>query len=372
MPHPILKKTRGPSSTGPRPTARFISPHESDAETATTTNSSNRSISPNSHVVVQPPSPDSQNSKSEEKKAAAAGGAKKKGRVFASTVTKKRPVITRRQSSLSSTDSAARIEAQQAHHSSAERTWPTFPEEPHGKGKAPSKLQGNVSPEYLATLSPEKRSSSKTADPKRTSSRTVDQKDRSGKRLPDISAQEEPGPSSGLRSAKDQQLSGDDISEEELELQQTLLEAANAVVKKSSGTLFQQALNENEKEGPPTRLATTSDGVHDQNMTGSRLKSAAVLAPTLTDATGQLDFGDSTIPLSQVLSAEGRNKGKGRDPDDMFAKRPVPSASGNVATPTPGGPLTKSKSQLTLLLQKDRARTGEAKPSDGKKKDRQN
>lgn len=28
--HPILKKARGPSSSGPRPTARFVSPHESD------------------------------------------------------------------------------------------------------------------------------------------------------------------------------------------------------------------------------------------------------------------------------------------------------------------------------------------------------
>ncbi|KJZ75959.1 hypothetical protein HIM_04783 [Hirsutella minnesotensis 3608] len=31
-PHPILKKFRGPSSSGPRPTARFVSPHESADE----------------------------------------------------------------------------------------------------------------------------------------------------------------------------------------------------------------------------------------------------------------------------------------------------------------------------------------------------
>jgi hypothetical protein len=50
VPHPILKKSRGPSSTGPRPTARFISPHDSE-------NEDDNSVSPNSHVVVQPPSP---------------------------------------------------------------------------------------------------------------------------------------------------------------------------------------------------------------------------------------------------------------------------------------------------------------------------
>jgi hypothetical protein len=318
---------------------------------------------------VQPPSPDSQNSKSD-KKATAASGAKKKGRIFASTVTKKRPVITRRQGSQSSTESAAKIEAQQANQPSAERTPPAFPEEPHGKGKAPYRLQENFSPEHLATLSPGKRSFSKTADPKRTSPRTLDQEGSGGERLPKISAQGEPGPSSGLRSVGNQQNSDEEISEAELELQQTLLEAANARVKKSSGTLSQQALNEDESEGPETRLATTSGSAHDQNVTGSRLKSAAILATTLADATGQLDLGDSTILLRQVLGAEGRNKGKGRDPDDMFAKMPVPSASGNAAT-TPGGPLAKSKSQLTLLLRKDRASTGQQKPSDGKKKDRQ-
>ncbi|PNY29189.1 Uncharacterized protein TCAP_00896 [Tolypocladium capitatum] len=31
-PHPILKKSRGPSTSGPRPTARFVSPHESASE----------------------------------------------------------------------------------------------------------------------------------------------------------------------------------------------------------------------------------------------------------------------------------------------------------------------------------------------------
>lgn len=30
--HPILKKARGPSASGPRPTARFVSPHESDED----------------------------------------------------------------------------------------------------------------------------------------------------------------------------------------------------------------------------------------------------------------------------------------------------------------------------------------------------
>lgn len=365
MPHPILKKTRGPSSTGPRPTARFISPHESDAETATTTNSSNRSSSPNSHVVVQPPSPDSQNSKTD-KKVTGSGGAKKKGRIVASTAGKKRPVITRRQSSQSSTDSAAKVEAQNTNQSSAERTPPTFPEVTHGKGNAPSRLQENFSPDHLATP-PRKRPSSKSVDPKRTSPRKLDRKG-SGENAPESVTHGEAGPSSGLRSIENQQIPNEEISEGELELQRTLLEEANTRVKKASRTPSQQAWSENEDlRVPRTGLATTSDGTQDQDMGGIRLKSAASLAPTLADATGQLELGDSTTPLPQVTGSQWKNKGKGRDPDNMFAKRPVPSVSGNAAAPTPDGPLAKSKSQLTLLLQKGRARSGEKKPTDGKK-----
>ena len=66
MPHPILKKTRGPSMGGPRPTARFISPPESDGEADHSSSVSTNSQT-NSHVVVEPPSPDSQNVKFDKK-----------------------------------------------------------------------------------------------------------------------------------------------------------------------------------------------------------------------------------------------------------------------------------------------------------------
>ena len=369
MPHPILKKTRGPSSTGPRPTARFISPHESDAETATTNNSSNRSSSPHSRVVVQPPSPDSRNTKSD-KKATIAEGGKKKGRIVASTAAKKRPVMNRRQSSQSSTDGAAKVEAQVANQLSTERTAPISSDITPGKGKAPSKLQENFSPDHLAAPSPRKRPSSKLIEAKGVSSRKPDRKNGGIERSPETVAQGEPGPSA-FRSIENQQTLEEEISEGELDLQQTLLDAANAGANKTSTTSSQQISNESDGSHPT--LATTSIGTHDTSMSGTRLKSAASLAPTLADATGQLNLSDSATPQPRVTGAEGRDKGKDRDPGDLFAKRPVPSASGNQAAPTPDGPLAKSKSQLTFLLQKDRARTDEHKPTDReKKKDRQN
>lgn len=43
-PHPILKKSRGPSTSGPRPTARFVSPHDSEDDTAKDEDSSSGSV----------------------------------------------------------------------------------------------------------------------------------------------------------------------------------------------------------------------------------------------------------------------------------------------------------------------------------------
>jgi hypothetical protein len=323
-----------------------------------------RSSSPNSHVVVQPPSPDSHSSKTD-KKATGPGGAKKKGRVVASTAAKKRPVMTRRQSSQSSTDSA-KVEAHNANRSSAERTPPTFSEVFHSKERAPSRFHENLSPDHLATP-PRKRPSSKSADIKSTSPRKPDRKG-SGESAPGTIAQGEVRPSPDLRSIDKKQIS-QEVSEGELELQRTLLEEAHSRVTKSSRASSQQVPNRNEDlRALQPGLTTSSDGAHDQDMSGIRLKSAASLAPTLADATGELGLGDFATPLPRVTGAQDRKKGKGRDSDDMFAKRPVPPVSGVAAAPTPEGALAKSKSQLTLLLQKDRGRSGEQKPADGKKK----
>lgn len=372
MPHPILKKTRGPSTTGPRPTARFISPHESEAETGTTTNSSTRSVSPNSHVVVQPPSPDSQNLTTD-KKATVAGGGKKKGRVIPSAAKKTRPQISKRQSSQSSTDSGAKVEAATSKQSSAEKTPPTFSEVPHGKGKAPSRFQENFSPDHLGAQSSRKRQSSKSADAKGTSPRKPSRK---GSEERKESASEpnrgESGPSFD-RSIDNQLIRPGDVTEEELNelaLQRTLLDDANARVKKGTRPT-------NDDLRVPQTSHRMTDGSHDQDLGAMRLlpqhdaKSTASAAPTLTDATGQLDLSDTTsTSLSQVAVVKGKNKGKGRDPDEvqrteMFAKRPVPPVSGTV--PIAEGSLARSKSQLTLLLERDRARSGEHKSRDEKK-----
>lgn len=87
--HPILKKARGPSTTGPRPTARFLSPHDSPDEDAKEPEiPSSGSVTATSTVskTANTPSP-----------------AKKRGqhtkRFVASTANKRRPILPPRRGS---------------------------------------------------------------------------------------------------------------------------------------------------------------------------------------------------------------------------------------------------------------------------------
>lgn len=329
---------------------------------------------------MQPPSPDSQNSKSD-KKAAVTGGVKKKGQFVASTAAKKkRPVITRRQSSQSSTDSAAKIEAQNA-QSSAERTPPTFSEDPRGKGKAPSRFQENLSPEPLDSQSPRKRPSPRKPSRKsrEDSNRSNAPNDSGLSNLKERSEGGQPGPSSKLRSMENQQTALTEALTEvelnELELQYTLLEEANARKKNPQSSTSSERLEDLQVPQKSIR-STPVNELPQQDLGAIRMlphdaKGTARVALASAEATGQLELSDSITPLPQVTGPKGRNKGKGRDPNEvqrteLFAKRPVPPIY-TAATPIPAGDsLARSKSQLTLLLEKDRARSTDKKRDSNK------
>ncbi|KAF3054857.1 hypothetical protein GL218_07550 [Daldinia childiae] len=103
-PHPILKKPRGPSNSGPRPTARFVSPPGSDGEG----NDSKDSEPASSGSTAVNHSGDSKRSTSstakEERRKATHTTPKKKTTGFvASTASRRRPAMPRRISSQSST-----------------------------------------------------------------------------------------------------------------------------------------------------------------------------------------------------------------------------------------------------------------------------
>lgn len=381
VPHPILKKSRGPSTTGPRPTARFISPHDSE-------NEADDSVSPNSHVVVQPPSPtvipDSQSSKAD-KKAGGSGSGKKQGFVVSTASKKKRPTIVKRKSSQSSNDSISKTQETQSsvQQSTSEVTSPTFagPSQPRS---SQSRFQENLSPS--PEKSPRKRKATKTTDGKRPTthkSPSSSQKERLGR----ISNSEtnlggDPGRSTLRPVERHGTLRAEDLTVEELEeleMQRILLAEANAKVQETTPATTHAVINPSKHVGTVQAALMPSRSASEGNLSrGANLylphdsKTAASLAPTLAAATGELGIGEDGSSRSR-RTTPNIGKGKGRDPDDlgtvdMFAKRPIQPVSGvPLAANTPGS-LARSKSQLTLLLEKDRARSGEHKPNDDKKK----
>lgn len=331
---------------------------------------------------MQPPSPDSQTSRTDKK---ATTGKKKGGFVASTTVKKKRPVIVKRQSSQtsqSSTEGAAKpseaARSAAAIQSSVERTPPTTSEQSQVRSQqlAESRFRENFPPatetSSSSDLSPRKRHSGKVGDRKRkpilAAQRVQAETPQQG--TGDAALFGEPGPSTGLRSIENRQTLLGDVSPEELE-------EANARVNKAGSTpnLGFQILH--------SSLRSKSDGKHEsEGLSGLRLlqhdaKSTASLVPTLTAATGQLDLGD-TGEVVQFTPSSTVGKGKARDPDgkrraEMFAKRPVQPITGITAAsgPDSSGSLSRSKSQLTLLLEKDRTRSGDHRPKDHKKSDKE-
>lgn len=100
--HPILKKPRGPSSSGPRPTARFISPAGSDAEDDKKESEADSSTSTAGTMTSHLKPTNASAMKDRHKKPV--GGVSKKKIVASSS--KRRPAIPRRQSSQSSATSS--------------------------------------------------------------------------------------------------------------------------------------------------------------------------------------------------------------------------------------------------------------------------
>ncbi|KAH8647438.1 hypothetical protein BGZ60DRAFT_228931 [Tricladium varicosporioides] len=368
MPPPILKKTRGPSNNGPRPTARFISPHESEKETEP-----DSSVGSNSHVVVQPPSPEGENTRPE-RKVAGAGPRKKTGFVASSGAKKKRPVIVRRQNSQASQTSQSSTESGRITDSGGSMQSPLQKTPPSISGvttarikqTTPSKFQENFSPTLRspATQAKGQSSSKGTPSPRKPAAR------RSQKATEEPSPDASPGPSQRPQPLQDKQApvvtfasdkkqeetpSGSDSTEEPKETQNVRNERSQVLHKS---------------------LRSRSDGEKDREMGAIRVsKSTASLAPTLAAATGHNAVQNETSPTveaSRSLSSSSTlDKGKGRDlgersRSDIFAKRAVQPVLAS-STFEPPGSMSRSKSQLSLLLEKDRARTAENSITNGKR-----
>ncbi|KAG8168043.1 hypothetical protein KVR01_003732 [Diaporthe batatas] len=154
--HTILKKPRGPSTSGPRPTARFVDVPDSEDETPQQDGGDSAGISTKKKTDVRASSSSISPAKVDRKTAP-------KKFVASSAASKRRPVLPRRQSSQSSTGSATASDPSPRDAASASRNFSSQQSSNlSSRDSSPSKRQnGSGLPSHTAGLASRSRASGK-------------------------------------------------------------------------------------------------------------------------------------------------------------------------------------------------------------------
>ncbi|KAI3392104.1 hypothetical protein diail_6175 [Diaporthe ilicicola] len=136
--HTILKKPRGPSNSGPRPTARFVDVPDSEDETSQRSGENSVGTSTKKKADARPSSSSISPAKVDRKPAP-------KKFVASSTTSKRRPVLPRRQSSQSSTGSTNASDPSSRDAAPASRNAPNQQASTMGsKDSSPTKRQNGL------------------------------------------------------------------------------------------------------------------------------------------------------------------------------------------------------------------------------------
>lgn len=276
----------------------------------------------------------------------------KKRAVFVASGRGKRPVAVRRQSSQSSTDSSARGADQQL-QSSAERTPPQFGEQARMRANQRVQPPSHDNSSSSSSQASRRRPVSKLNEAKQHSSRRQGALDQS---MLGEETSNQAGPSSKPQDSTSGHEQSEELTSEELdeiEVQRLLLAQANTrVQQRPQDTSHDLSVSPTSQVAQPSsssgQYAPTTERSNGQYPSAQpQITSEGVNASTLpTRIAGSVH--QTGISTSQT---EGFDIGKGREPQsDLFAKRPV-----QPSTSVPdSGPLSRSKSQLTLLLERDR------------------
>ncbi|KAI1417374.1 hypothetical protein F5Y13DRAFT_84240 [Hypoxylon sp. FL1857] len=361
QPHPILKKPRGPSNSGPRPTARFVSPPGSDDEG----NDGKDSELASSGSTAVNHSGDSKGSTSstakEERRKAVNTTPKKKSTAFvASTASRRRPAMPRRVSSQSSgAVSGSEVGSKEggssvgSKHSGSQSSVPTIPEK-SGKGATLTlkdggeRLSAKAAGKRPATrLSPEKSGAPKSGGSQTGAARarpSVVQDDGTNVKQPDSFVY-----STNKTSAED----------------------GNRTKASQGGTAHRRS-DAQERPRPdvsPLMARSRSDvGASrrsSQDLTGGLAPAKSLVSPSTTivsntTAQGTIIEYDENPPINEMVAnaiqrqEEDAETSSRKSGSSVLDSRFTPTQP----SPTPAVPLGRSKSQLTLLLE----RQNEKKP----------
>ncbi|KAI5924466.1 hypothetical protein F4810DRAFT_125196 [Camillea tinctor] len=335
VPHPILKKPRGPSASGPRPTARFASPPGSDAED----DGSKESETASSGSTAVAHSTDSKGSSSstakEEKKKITTTPVKKKSTAFVASTTRRRPAMPRRQSSQNSTG-GAEIGSKESNSSASSKstgrqgTVPTIPEKPV-KGSS-SAIREKEASDRLSAKAAGKRPATKPP-----ASKPVATQDNG-------TGSKQPRP---VADSKTKSHSGD---------------ADQPKVGQSGNVPRKGEAQERSRPGAPSLVNRSRSDMGSRDLGRGRgtlpnLLSASTATISNATAQGTIIEYDENGPANEVVTNAMRELEDNREPDhpsrrtsgsSMLESRFTPTQPSN----TPTVPLGRSKSQLTLLLER--------------------
>ncbi|KAI1391998.1 uncharacterized protein F4822DRAFT_111813 [Hypoxylon trugodes] len=357
QPHPILKKPRGPSSSGPRPTARFVSPPGSDrkrddGKDGDLASSGSTAVNHGGDSRV------SSSTVKEEKRKATNTTPKKKTTAFvASTASRRRPAMPRRISSQSSSvisgaDSASREGGSSvgSKHSGSQSSTSTVLEK---SGKAASSITEEGS-ERLSAKAAGKRPT--TRPPPDESSPTKPSDAPTAPILNQLPVQDEPS------NMKQPDSTGDDTNKA------TVDDVSPTKKAGQSGTIHRRSDAQERPRAEVSPIMTRSRS----DMGSSRRSSQDGFPPSQSLTSSSTTTISNTIAQGTIIefdenpvaSEAEMNAARGYEDDfETGSRRSGSSVLDTRFTPTqpsttPNVPLGRSKSQLTLLLE----RQGEKKP----------
>ncbi|XXH02319.1 hypothetical protein Hte_008692 [Hypoxylon texense] len=351
QPHPILKKPRGPSNSGPRPKTRFVSPPGSDDEgkDADLASSGSTAVNHSGDSKVSTSS-----TAKEERRKATNTTPKKKTTFVASTASRRRPAMPRRISSQSSTavsgsdiGSKEVISPVGSRQSGPQSLASVTEPEKASKGSAATEGGERLSAKAAGKRPATRLSPDKSTAPKPSTSRT------SGTHNQPSMAQNE---STDVR----QPAATIDTTNEE-----AIVEEDNRTKAGRDGTAHRRS-DTQERPRPdisPIMTRSRSDvGAtrrSSQDLTRGRVPPQALISSstaTISHDTAQgtiIEFDENTPAYEAVTSAaqaqeEGIEIGSRRSGSSVLDPRFTPTQPSTAPTV----PLGRSKSQLTLLLER--------------------
>lgn len=403
--HPILKKPRGPSNSGPRPTARFVDVPDSEEETSAPSSSSQQSATVSQLDMSSKGRATASRSRSPAKsdKKPAAG----KKFVASTTSSKRRPVLARRQSSQSSTGSAGsdvgsrdvRQGTSQGSNSSSRDSSPSRRQSSSGtsmqvegqgsKNKAPEKRSTaeattekrsatRPSPQFNAripnattprmTSSPLSQQHTFTDTPIRQQSRQESLLSASTSRASDTQADTSPITEKPATAAYGTDSTGVNHRNSDAGSEDTLIstQAEDGGTQSANGTSHAKrpatpvsAPSRPDLNGAPPMARSKSNNeskrISSSTAPAASFKSPSVVGMSSVAVAGGFDF---ETPRARLLEDDlpvlGADQPDIRKPSVLDSKF-TPTQPSSAAPP----PMARSKSQLTLLLERDKARIGD-------------